>query len=204
MTGSFDGHANCFVESGDGKALLIDFNYDTEPLPGQVPGARRRPVHSARGDHANHWGKLAFRWIYWNLLLPAAPSRAGAHVDGRQTRPDQGGVTPCPSPRSPGTTIHVDDEGFLTDYDEWDEDLAKQLAAQIGIDLTDAHWKAIRFLRDGLRHPGRDGDPAAGLRRGRDPDQGAVHAVPQEAGQEDGLHRRSAQAARLRVKESNA
>ena len=34
MTGAFDGHANCFVESGDGKGLLIDFNYDTQPLPG--------------------------------------------------------------------------------------------------------------------------------------------------------------------------
>ncbi len=46
-----------------------------------------------------------------------------------------------------GRDVHVDDEGFLTVYDEWDDDLAKQLAAQTGIDLTDAHWKAIRFLR---------------------------------------------------------
>jgi tRNA 2-thiouridine synthesizing protein E len=46
-----------------------------------------------------------------------------------------------------GRRVHVDDEGFLTVYDEWDEDLAKHLAAQIGIDLTDAHWTAIRFLR---------------------------------------------------------
>jgi TusE/DsrC/DsvC family sulfur relay protein len=46
-----------------------------------------------------------------------------------------------------GRDIHVDDEGFLTVYDEWNDDLAKQLAVQIGIDLTDAHWKAIRFLR---------------------------------------------------------
>jgi tRNA 2-thiouridine synthesizing protein E len=46
-----------------------------------------------------------------------------------------------------GRELHVDAEGFLTEYDEWDEDLAKQLAAQIGIDLTDAHWRAIRFLR---------------------------------------------------------
>jgi len=46
-----------------------------------------------------------------------------------------------------GHDIHVDEEGFLTVYGEWDDDLAKQLAAQIGIDLTDAHWKAIRFLR---------------------------------------------------------
>jgi len=43
--------------------------------------------------------------------------------------------------------IHVDTEGFLTEYDEWSEDLGRQLAAQIGIELTDAHWKAIRFLR---------------------------------------------------------
>jgi tRNA 2-thiouridine synthesizing protein E len=46
-----------------------------------------------------------------------------------------------------GHDIHVDDEGFLTAYDEWNDDLAKHLAAQIGIDLTEAHWKAIRFLR---------------------------------------------------------
>jgi tRNA 2-thiouridine synthesizing protein E len=47
-----------------------------------------------------------------------------------------------------GHQVHVDEEGFLTDYDEWDEDLAKVLAAQIGIDLTDEHWKVIRFLRE--------------------------------------------------------
>jgi TusE/DsrC/DsvC family sulfur relay protein len=46
-----------------------------------------------------------------------------------------------------GRDIHVDDEGFLTVYDEWDPDLAKQLAAQIGIDLTEAHWKVLTFLR---------------------------------------------------------
>ena len=50
-----------------------------------------------------------------------------------------------------GHRIHVNDEGFLTEYGEWDEDLAKTLAAQIGIDLTDAHWKAIRFLREDFR-----------------------------------------------------
>jgi TusE/DsrC/DsvC family sulfur relay protein len=47
-----------------------------------------------------------------------------------------------------GRDIHVDAEGFLTVYDEWDADLAKQLAAQIGIDLTDAHRRAITFLRE--------------------------------------------------------
>jgi TusE/DsrC/DsvC family sulfur relay protein len=46
------------------------------------------------------------------------------------------------------TQVHVDAEGFLTEYDEWDEQLARQIAAQVGIELTDAHWKAIRFLRE--------------------------------------------------------
>jgi tRNA 2-thiouridine synthesizing protein E len=44
-------------------------------------------------------------------------------------------------------SVNVDPEGFLTDYSEWDEDLAAALASHIGITLTDAHWKAIRFLR---------------------------------------------------------
>ena len=47
-----------------------------------------------------------------------------------------------------GHTVHVNEEGFLTDPAEWDEDLATSLAAQIGLDLTEEHWKAIRFLRD--------------------------------------------------------
>jgi TusE/DsrC/DsvC family sulfur relay protein len=50
-----------------------------------------------------------------------------------------------------GRQIHVDAEGFLTEYDEWDEELGAQLAAQIGIELTDGHWKAIRFLREDYR-----------------------------------------------------
>jgi tRNA 2-thiouridine synthesizing protein E len=53
-----------------------------------------------------------------------------------------------------GRAVHVDAEGFLTDYDEWDENLARQLAAQIDIDLTDAHWKAIRFLREDYKTQG--------------------------------------------------
>ncbi len=53
-----------------------------------------------------------------------------------------------------GKTVHVNEEGFLTEYDEWDEDLAKVLAEQIGIDLTDAHWKVIRFLRKDFKTQG--------------------------------------------------
>jgi tRNA 2-thiouridine synthesizing protein E len=50
--------------------------------------------------------------------------------------------------------VHVDDEGFLTEYDEWDENLAVVLANQIGIELTDAHWKVIRFLREDYKTQG--------------------------------------------------
>ena len=73
MTEDCDGHTNCFIESGDGKALLIDFNYDTEPLPGSYPVPGLGPFALLRESTANHWGKLAFRWLYWNVLLPGRP-----------------------------------------------------------------------------------------------------------------------------------
>ena len=66
---AFDGHANCFIESGDGKAMLLDFNYTTEPLPGRFPLPGLGPFTLLEESHVNHWGKRAFRWVYWNLLL---------------------------------------------------------------------------------------------------------------------------------------
>jgi sulfide:quinone oxidoreductase len=66
----FDGHSNCFIESGNGKALLIDFNYKTEPLPGQFPLPVVGPLPLLKESRRNHWGKLGFRWVYWNMLLP--------------------------------------------------------------------------------------------------------------------------------------
>jgi sulfide:quinone oxidoreductase len=80
MTGSFDGHANCFVESGHGRALLIDFNYDTEPLPGRYPLPVVGPLRLLEETHANHLGKLAFRHVYWNVLLPGRPVPLPAHL----------------------------------------------------------------------------------------------------------------------------
>jgi sulfide:quinone oxidoreductase len=73
MPRAFDGHANCFVESGDGKALLIDFNYDTEPLPGKYPVAGLWPLSLLKETRPNHWGKLAFEKLYWHVLLPGRP-----------------------------------------------------------------------------------------------------------------------------------
>ncbi|MBB4762899.1 NAD(P)/FAD-dependent oxidoreductase [Amorphoplanes digitatis] len=80
MTGSFDGHANCFIESGGGKGLLIDFNYDTEPLPGSYPLPVIGPFGLLRENARNHWGKLAFRWIYWHLLLPGRRIPLPSHM----------------------------------------------------------------------------------------------------------------------------
>jgi sulfide:quinone oxidoreductase len=80
MTGSFDGHANCFIESGDGRALLIDFNYDTEPLRGKYPLPLVGPMDLLKETRANHLGKLAFRWIYWNILLPGRSMPVPTHM----------------------------------------------------------------------------------------------------------------------------
>jgi len=80
MTHTFDGHANCFVESGDDKALLIDFNYDTQPLPGKYPLPYVGPMSLLKETRANHLGKLAFRHIYWNVLLPGRPVPLPAHM----------------------------------------------------------------------------------------------------------------------------
>ena len=68
MTELFDGHANCFIETGFSKALLIDFNYETEPLPGHYPTAVGLPL--LKESRANHLGKLMFQWLYWHALLP--------------------------------------------------------------------------------------------------------------------------------------
>lgn len=65
----YDGHANCFIETGHGKALLIDFNYNQEPVKGTFPFPGIGPLSLLKETHMNHMGKLAFRWIYWNMLI---------------------------------------------------------------------------------------------------------------------------------------
>lgn len=88
LEAKFDGHSNCFIETGYGKAALIDFNYDTEPLPGKFPYAGIGPMGLLKVNRANHWGKLAFKWVYWHMLLtgkklpvPTHMSMAGKEKD---------------------------------------------------------------------------------------------------------------------------
>ena len=69
FTGSYDGHSNCYIETGYGKGALIDFNYDTEPLPGMFPLPGIGPFALLKESRINHYGKLMFRWIYWHILL---------------------------------------------------------------------------------------------------------------------------------------
>jgi sulfide:quinone oxidoreductase len=85
----FDGHANCFIETGNKRALLIDFNYTHEPVEGEFPFSKFGPLKLLKESKVNHLGKLAFRWVYWNMLLKATPipfvpakmKTAGKHFD---------------------------------------------------------------------------------------------------------------------------
>ncbi len=69
LSAKFDGHANCYIETGFGKGALIDFNYDTEPLPGTFPLPGLGPFGLLKNTKINHYGKIMFRWIYWHILL---------------------------------------------------------------------------------------------------------------------------------------
>lgn len=80
MTHRFDGHANCFIETGGGKAMLIDFNYNVEPLPGKYPYPVIGPMSLLKKTRLNHLGKMAFRWMYWNILMPGRNMPVSAHM----------------------------------------------------------------------------------------------------------------------------
>ena len=95
LDGSYDGHANCFIETGFGKALLIDFNYDVEPLPGRFPTSVG-PLPLLKESRMNHLGKLMFQWFYWHALLP------GRDIPGiGADMPDAGKSPDALTPSSP-------------------------------------------------------------------------------------------------------
>lgn len=83
----FDGHANCYIETGFNKAIMIDFNYEVEPLPGKYPLPGVGPFTLLDESRINHLGKLAFKWMYWNLLLPgkALPVSSQMSLAGKET-----------------------------------------------------------------------------------------------------------------------
>ena len=80
LEAKFDGHANCFIETGFGKATLIDFNYTTEPLPGKFPFPVVGPMGLLKVTRSNHLGKLLFKWVYWHLLLTGKKLPVSTHM----------------------------------------------------------------------------------------------------------------------------
>lgn len=80
FTAKFDGHSNCYIETGHGMGALIDFNYDTEPLPGYFPFPGIGPFSLLKESRINHYGKLIFRWIYWHILLKGKEMPIDTHM----------------------------------------------------------------------------------------------------------------------------
>ena len=159
LDGSFDGHTNCFIETGFHKAMLIDFNYDTEPVGGHFPDRRRDAA--AQGVPPQPPRQADVRVV---LLArpPARPRPPRAHQrHARQpastsparpterTRADRTTGEPImPTATLDGVAVAVNDEGFFEHPDDWNEAMAVELARAEGIDpLTDRHWQVIRFMR---------------------------------------------------------
>lgn len=133
---SFDGHANCFIETGHDKAMLIDFSYDMEPLPGKFPMPIAGPFSLLEETHINHFGKLAFKWVYWNMLLP--------------------GILP----HAPMMPSHMDFLGKDAEQSQWvkrtrarkvsDVMTKGVVAIQQGMPLTDAAQLMVKHCISGL------------------------------------------------------
>ena len=87
LPAKFDGHANCYIETGYGKGALIDFNYVTEPLPGTFPLPGIGPFGLLKNTKMNHYGKVLFRWIYWHILLKGKelPIEADMSMAGKKS-----------------------------------------------------------------------------------------------------------------------
>ena len=154
LTGSYDGHANCFIETGFHRALLIDFDYETEPLPGRYPEPHLGPLPLLAESRLNHLAKLAFQPLYWHVLLPGhdipgvgaeipLPARTGApqrmqeevHDEHRHARRlgGRGGRRGLPARRSSSGTSRSPQE----------------IARESGIEqLTDRHWQVVNFMRN--------------------------------------------------------
>ncbi|MDA8286552.1 MAG: FAD/NAD(P)-binding oxidoreductase [Actinomycetota bacterium] len=96
LDASYDGHANCFIETGFSNALLIDFSYDVEPLQGHYPSSLGLPL--LKESHLNHLGKLMFQWFYWHILLP------GRQVPGISSAMPRAGKKDLPAPAVEGAT----------------------------------------------------------------------------------------------------
>lgn len=80
LLAKFDGHTNCYIETGFGKGSLIDFNYETEPLSGTFPLPGIGPFGLLKNSKMNHYGKIMFRWMYWHILLKGKEMPIDSHM----------------------------------------------------------------------------------------------------------------------------
>jgi sulfide:quinone oxidoreductase len=85
----YDGHTTCFIASGFDKAILLDFNYEVEPLPGKFPFPGLGPFTLLQETLGNHWGKLMFRWVYWNMMMKGLelPLEPQMNMAGKMRQP---------------------------------------------------------------------------------------------------------------------
>ncbi len=92
---SFDGHANCFIETGHGKGMLLDFNYGTQPYTGGFPLPVVGPMTLLGESRSNHLAKLAFRFVYWEFLLRGRPLpfTTDMHLLGKRVEGDASGTS---------------------------------------------------------------------------------------------------------------
>ncbi len=106
LSGFYDGHANCFIEAGFHKALLIDFDYETEPLPGHYPEPHLGPLPLLEPSRLNHLAKLAFQPLYWHVLLPGhdIPGVGSEFRGGGPVTPTAGLSPAEPTTPNPTTT----------------------------------------------------------------------------------------------------
>ena len=150
LAASFDGHTNCFIETGGGRALLIDFNYDTEPLGGHYPGAVRPPAVAAVPPEPPRQAGLPASVLARPAPRPRHPRHRPGHASARQ-EPRLiliKEVPVMPTATYAGHDVSVNDEGFLTDPAQWTEEMAPQIARSEGIaELTPRHWQVVRFMR---------------------------------------------------------
>ena len=157
LAASFDGHTNCFIETGRGKALLIDFNYDTEPLTGHYPGPVGLPL--LRPSRLNHLGKLAFQQLYWHGLLPGrdipgiSPAMPTGARTARPARPgpdDPDQEVPVIAhrhlrrPRQCQSTTKASSPTRASGPRRWPR---RSPGPRASAELTPRHWQVIRFMR---------------------------------------------------------
>jgi hypothetical protein len=212
LTHSFDGHANCFIESGGGKALLLDFNYDTEPLGGTFPLPKVGPMSLLKESPRQppRQARLPAHLLERPAARPAPRAcrrHAMAGKNPNLTTPTEKRPTPTPHQGAhtmttttiAGHEVDVNEEGFLTKPEQWRRGTGPRACRQSSASTSPTSTGCSSASCAPTTPPWGDRDAAPGLDPDRHTGQGALRPLPRQAGQEDGLRLRAAQAQGLRL-----